>query len=536
MKCEKCEDAYKDPKTGDLICRTCGAVIQESQIVVDDLEFDENQNVAGTFIHNNKIPFYARGNNTLNQMVNSSQRNLIETYRLMEKYSNILTIPDNVLGKAKNLYNTASNRKFTQGRKKELIVGAILYLACRKEPTKHLLIDFSDALKINLFKIGSMYIKLLTNLNEKVEINDPSFFLPRFCNKFNFGNKAKQVEKDALQVLKFMKRDWILIGRRPAGLCGACILISAKLNNLNIDINNISKVVHVCPKTIFNRIEEFSLTKVASMTKEEFDIFKENDSYPEKDPPAFTRARIEEEKKEQNEMKNEEKKENGQTIIENGNNIINNYDSFSFKQPNLGLSKNNSFKNDLNLKPTNSELSSFSFRQKNTSKNKKYNSEPFNLEQSNKELNLTKNQSEPLTFRPSDSGISKKRDNKNILTLRPTNSGMRKSRKINELKTEQNNADEQLSIIPGNEVYKYIYSDSEYGIRKQFWEIMFKDWIEQQKEKEEKGVKTTKTKESRKRNTVKINDNKKSPYESIKSSKVFSKKVNFNRIKEMMSK
>ena len=67
-----------------------------------------------------------------------------------------------------------------------------------------------------------------------------------------------------------MERDWITTGRRPSGLCGACILISAKLHKLNIDINVISKVVHVCPQTIFNRIDEFSLTRVATMTMEQF--------------------------------------------------------------------------------------------------------------------------------------------------------------------------------------------------------------------------------------------------------------------------
>ena len=523
MKCEKCDNIHKDPFTGNLICRTCGAVIQESQIVVDDLEFDENQNVAGTFVGNNKFPFYSRGNNALNQMIDPNQRNLLETYKLMEKYSNILTIPDNVKEKAKKFYNEASNKKFTQGRKKELIVGAILYLACRNERTTHLLIDFSDALKINLFKIGSIYIKLVKILNksEDIKIIDPSLFMRRFCNKFNLGNKAKEVEKVALKILQFMKRDWIACGRRPAGICGACILISAKLHNLNIDINNISKVVHVCPKTIFNRIEEFSLTRVALMTKEEFEIFKESDFYPGADPPAFLKNLKKKEKNEEIEIKNEEKKENGQKIIENGNNIINNYDSFSFKQPNLGLSKNNSFKNDLNLKHTNSELSSFTFKPNKSSNN---------------ELNLKKNQSDPLTFKPSDSGIFKKSDNKNILSLRSSNSGISKNRKISELKFGESNADEKLSNIPDNEDYKYIYSKDEYGVRKQFWEIMFKDWIEQQKEKEEKGVKVIKVKEPRKRNIIKINENQKTPYESIKSSKILSKKVNYNKIRAMLSK
>ena len=531
MQCKKCVNVHKDPITGNMLCSDCGAVIQESQMV-DDLEFDENQNVVGTFV-GNKFAFYSRGNNGLNQMVDSSQRNLTETYKLMDKYSNILTISDDVRDKAKSLYITASNKKFTQGRKKELIVGALLYLACRLNKTSHLLIDFSFALKINLFKIGLIYIKLVKILDENIPLIDPSIFMRRYIIKFNFGNKAKEVEEVAFKILECMDRNWITCGRRPVGICGACILISAKLHNLNIDINNIAKVVHVCPKTIFNRIEEFSLTRIASMTKEEFEIFKISDFYPGADPPAFLKARKMEL---ENEIKNEEKIENGQKIIENGSNIIYNYDSVSFKQPNLGLSKNSSFKNDLNLKPTNSQLSSFSFRQKNNSKNKNGNSEPLNLNQSNNDLNLRKNQSEPFTFRPSDSGISKKRDNSNMLSLKPSNSGMNKSRKMSELKFDQSKADEQLSVIPTNEAYKYIYSDTEYGVRKQFWEIMFKDWIEQQKEKEEKGVKVIKAKEPRKRNVIKVNENPKSAYESIKSSKILSKKVNYNRIKAMFSK
>ena len=51
-----------------------------------------------------------------------------------------------------------------------------------------------------------------------------------------------------------------------------------------------------------------------------------------------------------------------------------------------------------------------------------------------------------------------------------------------------------------------------------------------------KGLKPIKVKEPRKRNVVKTNENPKSAYESIKSSKVLSKKVNYSRIKAMLSK
>ena len=87
---------------------------------------------------------------------------------------------------------------------------------------------------------------------------------------------------------------------------------------------------------------------------------------------------------------------------------------------------------------------------------------------------------------------------------------------------------------------KYIYSKDEYGIRKELWEIMFKDWIEHQKEKEEKEgkEKKIKVKEPRKRNKkIIVNDgNKKSAFEAIKSSNKFGKKINFSYIKSIMSK
>ena len=306
MKCKKCENIKKDPNTGMMICLACGTVHEESQIV-EVLEFDDNQNSSDTFIDLNKPSyFYPGSRNTFSKMVDQDQRRQYKTYslfpkkelsikmklllkekrfrlekwsRLIDKVSKILEIPEHVVKYAKRLYNSASNKKFiTHGRKTKQIVGAILYLACRYHGTKHLLIDFSEVLHINLFVIGTAYIKLVKLLGMYIRIIDPSLYMHRFCNKFNFGNKAKEVEKTALKILKFMKRDWITTGRRPSGLIGACILIAAKLHKLNIDVDLISNVVHVCSQTIINRIEELSLTRVASMTMEEFESFEESNN------------------------------------------------------------------------------------------------------------------------------------------------------------------------------------------------------------------------------------------------------------------
>ena len=519
MQCKKCENIQKDPNTGMLICLTCGNVVEESQ-VVNALEFDEDQRAAGTFMDINKPAyFFPGGRNTLSQMVDPIQRSLIKTYKLIDSVSKILTISESVVKFAKKLYQIALNKKFTKGRNTKHIVGAILYLACRKNKTSHLLIDFSEVLRVNLFVIGSLYIKLLKTLELTVEIIDPSLYMHRFCNKFKFGNSSKDIERTALKILQFMKRDWIATGRRPSGLCGACILISAKLHKFNIDIKLLSDIVHVCPQTIQNRIDEFSLTKVASMTMEQFQIFKESHFYPGADPPAFLKGLIKEEKKEETKQEKEitqefhEKIENGASSNKNEKSKENGLSLFNNGSSQFGGSNN---KNELNLN--------------------KFESLNLKKEKSNLDLKLNnKAKSESFNLRPRPTTKIGITDN---LSLRKNNSNFRSNISINDRRSF---AEEKLSIIPENEEYKYLYSKEEYGIRKQFWEIMFKDWIEQQREKEEKEGKEKKInmKEPRKRSkklVFKSGSIQKTPYEAIKSSNKFGKKINYSYIKSIMSK
>ena len=237
-------------------------------------------------------------------------------------------------------------------------------------------------------------------------------------------------------------------------------------------------------------------------------------------------------------MKLEEK------IIEKGKETIDNVnkknDLLPSKPLNTDLNKNINFKNDtLSFKHANSGLSqnnnndSLNLRPRRSSRiSNNYNSDSFSFGAANLG-------SDSLDLKPVDSGISKG-SFKNDLFLRPRNSGNNRSKKFNDLKATSI-TDEKLSNIPDNEDYKYIYSKDEYGVRKQFWEIMFKDWIEQQKDKEEKErkEKKVKVKEPRKKNKKMIfkpDEAQNGAYDAIKSSNRFGKKINHSYIKLMLSK
>lgn len=191
---------------------------------------------------------------------------------------------------AKRYYSLAYSKKFTQGRKTPYMVAVILYTVCRIQKTRHLLIDFSSIIQANLFILGSIYLKFIKIFNLIIPVIDPSLFIQRFCSKLNFGDKTKSVSNTALKLLQLMDRDWLVTGRRPSGLCGACILISARMHEFNRSVDQITNVVHVCNETVRKRLKEFSKTSAALLTKEKFDEIN-IELYLGKEPPAFLKNR-----------------------------------------------------------------------------------------------------------------------------------------------------------------------------------------------------------------------------------------------------
>ncbi|CAL1687593.1 unnamed protein product [Lasius platythorax] len=84
-----------------------------------------------------------------------------------------------------------------------------------------------------------------------------------------------------------MNKDSIHIGRRPSGLCGAALLIAARLHEFNRSPADIIKIVKVHESTLRKRLMEFGDTPSSALTLDEFETV----DLEEEDPPAFKAAR-----------------------------------------------------------------------------------------------------------------------------------------------------------------------------------------------------------------------------------------------------
>lgn len=159
---------------------------------------------------------------------------------------------------------------FEKGKNVQTYAAAAFYIALRSKTAPYLLIDFSDKMNMNLFKLARSFLKLFKFLDfqSQLPIIDPSLYIHRYCKALDLGAKTKAVTLTAIKLIQRMKRDWMCQGRRPSSLCGAAILIATKIHDVKCSTSDICKTVYVCDETIRRRLEEFKKTSVAKLTKE----------------------------------------------------------------------------------------------------------------------------------------------------------------------------------------------------------------------------------------------------------------------------
>ncbi|WOH11331.1 hypothetical protein DCAR_0830812 [Daucus carota subsp. sativus] len=179
----------------------------------------------------------------------------------------------NVLRRARNFYRIALERNFTKDVQSILLRQLVLYVACRTsepDPKPYLLIEFAEFLGRNVYELGAVYLTLVQQLSLQdvqsiQKAVDPSLFIHRFANRL-LGQTDVNVETTALKIIASMKRDWMQTGRKPSGLCGAALYISAISHGYSYTKSHIVKVVHICEATLTKRLIEFENTESGSLT------------------------------------------------------------------------------------------------------------------------------------------------------------------------------------------------------------------------------------------------------------------------------
>ena len=317
------EPKPEDDGEGRLVCQNCFTQISESNIV-GEVQFGEDSRGAATlqggFIGDGQR-HAGTGGAGMSRLGGGTERNSAQistanAKRTLAQLGAKLVIHAKYTDQAVQLFLLASQANFSAGRRTDEVVAACLYACCRRDTNNTvMLIDISELLQINVFRLGEVYKALCKDLfldlgngaasvykavgmQHRTEVES---LIMKYCKNLYFGDDTRRIAADAVKIMRRMKRDWMVTGRHPAGLCGACIIYAARMNNYKRTKREVVYVAKIADQTIAKRMEEFRRTRAAAMTVDDFrakgQLLKTNHLPPAMAESALKEAKFEEKKR-----------------------------------------------------------------------------------------------------------------------------------------------------------------------------------------------------------------------------------------------
>lgn len=318
LMCKDCREdppeLYEDHASGDLICASCGLVLQQRSIDMssewrtfsnDDQGNDDPSRVGdgpnallnGAQL-NTSIAFDAgmrnkelhRAQNKAN--LDKGNKGLLQAYKQIGALCDSWSLPATVSDSAKHLYKDAIESANFKGKSQEALIAGCIFLACRRNDVSRSFREVMELTRVSKKEIGRTF-KLLEHFllqreKEKARIamvagstSDPSLTLAdvqelllmcRFtdstspqdeykgtttadpaelCNRYcSQLGMDQRATRVASELAKKMTSSGALAGRSPLSSAAACIFMAGHLMGQVKTAKEIQKVVSVSDSTI----------------------------------------------------------------------------------------------------------------------------------------------------------------------------------------------------------------------------------------------------------------------------------------------
>ncbi|CAK3915184.1 related to transcription initiation factor IIB [Lecanosticta acicola] len=295
-----CNDCREDPPdlredhaSGDLICGSCGLVLQQRQIDTssewrtfsnDDQGNDDPSRVGdgpnallnGAQLNTNiafgdgaKSRELSRAQNKSN--LDKGNKSLLQAYKQIGALCDGWQLPGSVSDTAKHLYKDSDESKLFKGKSQDALIAGCVFLACRRNQVPRSFREVMELTKVSKKEIGRTF-KLLENFLMKKEegkkngtsmvaggtvvYNEeykgsatapPDVIVPRFCNELGMTQKAVVV---AQELANQMEKLGTLAGRSPLSAAAACIFMAGHMMGEVKTAKEVQNIARVSDSTI----------------------------------------------------------------------------------------------------------------------------------------------------------------------------------------------------------------------------------------------------------------------------------------------
>lgn len=266
--CEGCglPSVTFDVNAGVVVCEGCGLVRQETQF--RHSEFDEEGIKSGSYVGGRGTASslgLGRSSWTLAPGSHIGFRSDYKkqyTLAKLDHLSSLLRLPKDRIDDVKHMLGIITEDKWGAHRWMDILIGTCIYIVARQHRLPLSAAEIATTLNCPIKELLRVYNRVLNFMEIQSTPFDPAVY---FDKVMSHHPTFMSMERDAVRRLSKQGHcllqygtEWCLsAGRHPLALVAAVAVIVGKANNIKVDMEVVSRDLHVHPATSRLRLKEF---------------------------------------------------------------------------------------------------------------------------------------------------------------------------------------------------------------------------------------------------------------------------------------
>jgi transcription initiation factor TFIIB len=279
-------EVVSDPETGELIRKDTGEVISDNMLSQGKewrsfgIEEGANRERTGT---PTSLAFHDMGLSTVigkeatdasgnaidtdtrmrmsrlrtwdnrSQVHSPTERSLQKAFSILSRLKDRLGLPNHITEKAAYTYRKAQDRGLVRGDTVDSVLAASIYVAARQSGVPRTLDEISEISNVKLKHAARSYRRIVTQLDIKAPIIDPSKYIMKVANKLGFDEKIK---RKALELMEKAQKKNILVGKDPVSMAASILYLVNVDEGHHKTQSEIAKEAGTTEVTVRNRSKE----------------------------------------------------------------------------------------------------------------------------------------------------------------------------------------------------------------------------------------------------------------------------------------
>jgi transcription initiation factor TFIIB len=187
------------------------------------------------------------------QVHSPTERSLQKAFSILSRLKDRLGLPNHITEKAAYTYRKAQDRGLVRGDTIDSVVAASIYVAARQSGVPRTLDEISEISNVKLKHAARSYRRIVTQLDIKAPIIDPSKYIIKVANKLGFDEKIK---RKALELMEKAQKKNILVGKDPVSMAASILYLVNVDEGHHKTQSEIAKEAGTTEVTVRNRSKE----------------------------------------------------------------------------------------------------------------------------------------------------------------------------------------------------------------------------------------------------------------------------------------